>query len=442
MISPIDMLKKPILQSGGYIMILNVVLFIAILMTILVGVVNPILSQYGSSHAFLSSKQAYLAAQSGLEEALYRLKNGISVPASFAYANGSSGSANVAITSTATGKNITSRGSLNGFIRVLTTDLYLGTGISFHYGIQSGDGGFYLQNTSSVTGNVFSGGPVIGSGSNMIYGDVISSNSNGQIYGIHATGTAYAHIIGDPSQPTTIDKDAHYVTLTNTTVGGTKYPASADLPDAPLPISDSQIAQWESDAAAGGMATCTNGSYDITSAVTLGPIEIPCDLNIKGTTGGFTVTVGGPIWVVGNINESQNALIAMSPSLGSENVAIIADSPGQNVNSAIITLSNKASFQGSGAPGSYVFMISQNSSAEQTGGSTNAINVGQSSNALVGYAIHGLITLAQSVSLKEATAYKIVLTQSSNVTYDTGLPNALFEAGPGGGYDIIDWLEI
>jgi hypothetical protein len=58
----------------------------------------------------------------------------------------------------------------------------------------------------------------------------------------------------------------------------------------------------------------------------------------------------------------------------------------------------------------------------------------QGASALVAYAAHGLANLSQSVSVKEVTAYKIALSQSANVTYDTGLPSTLFESGPGGSW--------
>jgi hypothetical protein len=86
-------------------------------------------------------------------------------------------------------------------------------------------------------------------------------------------------------------------------------------------------------------------------------------------------------------------------------------------------------------------MISQNNSSEN-GGSTDAISMSQGASALVAYASHGQITLSQSVSLKEVTAYKIILTQSANVTYDTGLPSTVFSTGPSGGYSILNWKEI
>ncbi len=65
----------------------------------------------------------------------------------------------------------------------------------------------------------------------------------------------------------------------------------------------------------------------------------------------------------------------------------------------------------------------------------------QGSAAMVTYASHGQVSLSQSVSLKEVTAYKIVLTQSANVIYDSGLPSTLFQGGPSGGYELLSWEE-
>jgi hypothetical protein len=180
--------------------------------------------------------------------------------------------------------------------------------------------------------------------------------------------------------------------------------------------------------------TCT-----ITSGRSLGPIKVPFDLFIKTSNG--VVTITGPVWVTGNITTQTGPTIQMSSSLGSQNAAIIADNPSDQLGSSIITLGQSTNFLGSGAPNSFVFMISQNRSAE-TGGATPAITMKQGASALVGYASHGEIDLSQSVNLKELTGYKISLSQSASVTYDTGLPNLLFEAGPSGGYNIIDWAEI
>jgi hypothetical protein len=420
-------------MNKGYILIINVLLLSTITAIIILGVINPILSRYTSAKESVESKRAFILANSAIDEAVYRLKNSKQLNASTTITL-SANTASIDTTNTTAGKDITVTMPSNPYQRNIKVSLALGTGISFHYGIQSGRGGFVLNNSSSVTGNIFSSGTITGSG-NYIYGDIISSGSTGSISGIHATGTAFAHTITN----STIDKDAYYVSKTNTTVSGTSYPNSPDQSDAELPISDEQITTWESDAEAGGTASCSSGKYTISSSVSIGPKKIPCDLVIKGV--GIVVTITGPIWATGNIDTQNSPIVKIDPALGNQNVAIIADNPSNRTTSSIITLGQNTSFQGSGTIGSYVFMISQNNSSEG-GGSVNAINVGQSSNALVGYASHGQVSLSQSVSLKEITAYKIILSNTSNVTYDTGLANSLFSAGPGGGYNLLEWKEI
>ena len=144
---------------------------------------------------------------------------------------------------------------------------------------------------------------------------------------------------------------------------------------------------------------------------------------------------------MGNITTTTHPNIVMDSSLGSQNVAIIADNAADHSGSGIISINVGTTFQGSGAVGSYVFMISQNNSAE-TGGSTDAISLSQSSTALVAYASHGQINLSQSAAANETTAYKIILSQTANVTYDTGPPTTVFESGPSGGYAITGWSEV
>jgi hypothetical protein len=433
-------MKKSANKQSGQVVILTVALFIFLSLISVLGIVNPVLRHLRATYNIYQSKQSYYLAESGIEDAVYRLKTKASVPASYNLTLNGETSEITALDSYPD-KIITATGNNNDFVRQLQAKVLLGTGISFHYGIQAGRGGFKMENSSSVIGNVNSNGSVIGSG-NYIYGDVISSGASGLIYGIHATGTIYAHSIGNSSQRTYVDKDAYYATnLVNTTVTGTNYPNSADQAEVDLPISDEQIQAWESDAAAGGtISSCdSSGNYTISTSVNLGPKKITCNLVVKSSSGILTVT--GPIWVTGNITLQTGPTIKMASSLGSNNVAIIADNPSNRSTSSTINIGQQTIFQGSGSVGSFVFLISQNNSAE-TGGSNVALTMNQGASALVAYASHGLINLSQSVSVKEVTAYKISLTQSANVTYDTGLPHTLFQAGPAGGYDITSWNEV
>ena len=418
----------------GQAMLIVVVLFLFLSATMVFGIVNPILKQVAISKNIIHSNESYYTAESAAEDAYYRIIKAKNLYTTKTMSlNG--GAVTSSITINPTNRIIAVDATTTSVVRKIQATAVLGTGFSFYYGIQSGQGGFVLQNSSSVTGNVYSSGTVNGTGNNIISGGVVSAGASGIIHGIHANGTAYSHTI----QNSTIDGDAYYVTKTSTTVGGTSYPGSPDQPTIPLPISDAQVSAWESLAATGGSVTCSGGKYTISSATTTGPLKVPCDLEIKGN--GIVVTVGGPIWVTGNITTSVSPTIKMAASLGASNVAIIADNPADRSGSGIITVGQNTVFQGSGTAGSFVFMLSQNNSAE-TGGSTDAISMGQGASALVVYASHGQITLSQSVSVKEATAYKIILQNTANVVYDTGLPNMVFQNGPAGGYSISSWGEI
>ncbi|MFA5744634.1 MAG: pilus assembly PilX N-terminal domain-containing protein [Candidatus Paceibacterota bacterium] len=424
----------------GYVLVLALV-FLGIFFTVSGAYLSSVTSSARIARYDIASAQALALAEAGIDKAVYQLNQN---PSYTGETNTTLAPGMFTVTVSAidgTTKQIISTGFIpNSTNPVATKTIKANIGInnsiiSFHYGIQSGNGGFEMENNSTVTGNVFSGGSVIGGSENDILGDVVSSGDDGLVYGIHATGSVYSHTIGNSSKSTTIDKDAYYhSSKTNTTVGGTSHPNSVDQSTAPLPISDDQISRWETIAAAGGTATCHDGSYNISSGnVTLGPIKIPCDLNI---TNGPTVTINGHIWVTGNINVQNTATIKMAASLGAQNIALIADDPTDLMNGSRISVGNQTAFQNSGTPGSFIFLISQNKSAEN-GGEVAAFDLSNSASALVAYAAHGLIPLANSVSLKEVTAYKITLKNSANVTYDTGLPSVAFESGPGGSWNFI-----
>lgn len=428
-------------QSRGYILVLALV-FLGIFFTTATAYLDSVTGSARGSRTNVASAQALALAEAGLDQAAYQLNqnSAYSGEASTTLGNGAFTVTVSAVDSST--KLITSTGYVPNTMSPLATKTVkakVGVNndvISFHYGIQSGNGGFYLDNQSSVSGNVFSSGSVIGTSQNYIYGDVISSGASGLVYGIHATSSVYAHTIGNSSETTIIDKDAYYATTkTNTSVGGTSHPSSPDQATTSLPISDAQISAWESMAVAGGTKTCSGGSYNISSgSVTLGPVKIPCDLNISNSA---IVTVAGHLWVAGNITVQNSAQVRMAPALGATNVAIIADDPTDHYDQSVITVANTATFVNSGTPGSFIFLISQNSNAEQYGGNIPAFTLSNSASALVAYAAHGLIPLANNVSLKEVTAYKIRLQNQANVTYDTGLPHAVFQSGPGGSWGFI-----
>ncbi len=131
----------------------------------------------------------------------------------------------------------------------------------------------------------------------------------------------------------------------------------------------------------------------------------------------------------------------MATALAGLNVPIIADNPLNSTSSGQIAAAQGSAFYGSGHPNSYVFMISQNRSAE-AGGANTAISMQQGSSALVVYASHGLISLSQSTNVLDAVGYKISLINNASVTYDPGLYNVSFTSGSASDFSIINWGEL
>lgn len=297
-----------------------------------------------------------------------------------------------------------------------------------------------MNNTSSVSGNVYVNGPITGGG-NVITGDVVSAGASGLIDNLTVMGTARAHSIKN----STVMQDAYYGCATNAgtcfvnnNVTGTKYPNSPDEPNTALPISEEDLDAWEASAASGG--TISNPCpYIITGSVTLGSKKINCDLHVSNNG---ILTLTGPLWVNGTINFSNSAKIKVSPALGAQSVYIIADKTTNRTSNSYVYLSNTTQFIGSGDPNSYILMISRNNSAATGGGNSAMVISNSVSGNLLLYAPNGRIDISNSVSLKEVTAYKLQINNSAQVVYQSGLANLLFSSGPsGGGYTISGWKE-
>lgn len=425
-------ISRKLPTNRGQAVLMSTVFFMFISLAISMGLVTPVVKDAEIARAGSGSAQSFFLAEGVAEDALYRLKNGDTVVSGETIAlNGATST----ITVTDVGSNekqIVSSGDAKNLIRNITARLTVTSGVAFNYGVQAGPGGFNIQNSASINGNAYSAGPIIGTNSNIIRGDVISAGVGGLVNGIHATSSIYAHTI----QNSQIDKDGYYQIISGSTVGGTSYPGSADQPIADLPIADSLIDQWETDAAAGGTIT-SPCPYRITSSVTIGPKKINCDLEISGSP---TITLEGTLWVVGNIDIKNSPTLRISPSLPGKSIAIIADKPTNRTSSSKIEIENSSVIAGAGA-GSYILMVSRNTSAED-GGGEEAIEVQNSAQgALLVYAGHGEIHLANSVKLKEVTAYKIKISNSANITYETGLASLVFSSGPGGSWTIGSWKE-
>lgn len=170
--------KNKIKTDSGAAMMTVVIFFVFISLTILLGIVTPAVREFKISANNLDSKQTYFLAESGVEDVIYRLKNGLQVESVINLVLGDSVAVTTITDLSGGKKQINSLGDTNQRQRRVGTILTTSAGVSFNYGVQAGQGGIHLD-SGKIYGNVYSNGPITAtsSGSNIISGSAISANS-------------------------------------------------------------------------------------------------------------------------------------------------------------------------------------------------------------------------------------------------------------------------
>lgn len=242
-------------------------------------------------------------------------------------------------------------------------------------------------------------------------------------------GDAYANQILNSK----IECDAYYDIdpndIAGSTVGHNKVPDSDNPPPEALPISDGKILKWKDEAESGD--TPHEGDYLLNeSSASLGPLKITGNLTV---TNGSTLTITGNIWVVGDILFDVNSTIQLDPDY--------AGASGVILNDGKITARNNCIFNGSGEDGSYILALTTNTSLDED---SPAIDIDNNAETIIFYAGKGLISVKNGATLKEATGYKLHLSEIASVTYVSGLASAKFSSGPGGVWitQSSTWQEI
>lgn len=243
--------------------------------------------------------------------------------------------------------------------------------------------------------------------------------------------------------------NAYANTVTNSDIAGTLYcqtgsgnnkSCNTSQPDptpADFPITDANIAQFKAEAQAG---TTHTGDYTLINGATatIGPMVITGNMLLDNNV---TLTMRGTVYVMGSISLSNNVLVKLDSGYGTNGGVLISD--------GFINVSNNATFAGSGQAGSYMLVITTNDCNginSPTGmtctGSNSAMSVGNNAGTVVMFAQKGQVEVSNNAGAKEITGYKLNLSNNAVVTYETGLANANFSSGPGGGFDIKSWKEI
>lgn len=284
----------------------------------------------------------------------------------------------------------------------------IGTNTSYTNGYA--DTGQYLGIWTSTTSDIYF----------QIYTGGITSLIHNVRIGTLLVGDAYAHSVTDSTVAGNL--------YCQTGSGNNKAcdTSRADPTPSTLPISDSNIAGWKSEALAGGTIT---GNYTASGISSLGPTKITGNLVVSGT-----LTITGTLWVEGSITLNNGSIVGLASGYGAGSGVIVAD--------GIIDLSNNAAFLGSGNPASYIMVLTTSDCSAGTTCTQNAMEVSNNVGTVILIAQNGTIHLNNNSGAKEVVANKILVDNGSIITYDLGLADVNFTSGPSGGWNVDSWQEI
>jgi len=197
-------------------------------------------------------------------------------------------------------------------------------------------------------------------------------------------------------------------------------------PPQALPISDGVIEDWKNAAA----VNTTLGDYtlEIGQSASLGPRKIEGNMTINNSA---ILTLTGTVYVTGNIFIDNLATIKLDPGYMSNSGVLLSD--------GIITVSNNVNFQGASA-GSNILVLT----ALENQVANGIICSNGTAGSVIYYAGKSRIQFANVSQAKEATAWGINMDNGATITYESGLANSNFTAGPGGGWTFQkgSWEEV
>ncbi|KKU56055.1 MAG: hypothetical protein UX77_C0004G0020 [Parcubacteria group bacterium GW2011_GWA1_47_11] len=403
-------------RNKGAAMLISVVFFLFITLAIISGLVSPTVRELKNAGVNLGSKKSYFLAESGGEDALYRILNNLPIEESETLVLDSNEATTTITDVDSHTKQIISLGDVSNYQRKTVLSLSTDEGISFNYGMQVGTGGLTMNNNATINGNVYVNGNITDNNSGKVIGTAIAvSTIGGLTVGQLGVGDAKAH------------------TVNNSTIAGALYcqtgsgnnkscnTSQADPVPLDFPISDEQIQGWKDEALVGDTETGDINLSDGT--LTVGPKKIEGNITLSNDA---ILTVTGTLWVTGDITISNQSKIRLSSSYGSGSGVIVAD--------GTITTNNSASFSGSGTSGSYIMMLT-------TSTSSSAVTVNNSAGTVILVAPYGNMIFNNSASAKEAIANQVTMNNNSVLNYETGLINVNFVSGPSGTWTVDSWKE-
>ena len=233
------------------------------------------------------------------------------------------------------------------------------------------------------------------------------------------------------------DARAHSVTYTNATgniycsTGTGNNKACTSAPDVPVrnyTVDDTLITTWQNDAAAGIVST---GDFSVGPSG--GFISGAKEINGNVTIANGTLTIGGTLWIRGNLTIMTSGHIKLSSTYGAHSGVVIVDGT-INVNSGGTIMGSSGVTPGST---SYLMLVGLNSTS-----SAATVTGGTNYNAIY-YIPNGTLNVS-STTIQQASAYKIQLGAGGAVSYNANLGSIDFLSGgttTTATYNINSWQE-
>ncbi|MFH0852674.1 MAG: choice-of-anchor R domain-containing protein [bacterium] len=172
--------KISIESERGFAAVLTTIIVLGVVAVIIGSVAAMTLTEQRAGRNSIKSAQAYFAAEGGIEDSLYRVIKGKNYQATNLLEVGSS-TASISISGSSNQKTIRVSGEQENRFRNLEVKLIVSTdAISFHYGVQVGEGGLEMENNSQVLGSIYSNGNIHGDQGATIDGDAFVATGMSQ----------------------------------------------------------------------------------------------------------------------------------------------------------------------------------------------------------------------------------------------------------------------
>lgn len=394
-----------ILKNQKGIVLANAIVFMYVLIFLGVAITSLIVfSSRFSQKTYLEQKALYLA-EGGIDKSVWALNN----IQNYTGENKSpleDGGFDITISELDSNNKIievighipnTSPYKIQRKLRVRVTTVSSTENVSFHYAIQSGAGGFILENNAVIKGNVYSNGDIIGQ-------NKFQSQVEGDAWAVTKISTLTVKKSGGAGG------NAHYASIENAIVEGNQYqdfPPPQDLPSLDASF-------WKDKAQEGG--EINQNPYKPANNTTIGPVKINGDLVIDG---GNTLIIAGTVWVTGDITIGNNSILKLSGGYGNFGGVLVTDGK--------VNIGEGSSI-GEGADHPLLILCENNSLDSKN----PAVILGNGSLNNAVLAKNGMVKLNNNADIKAVAANKILVSQNAVVKYSSGLASAWFSSGPGG----------